>query len=110
MTDFVIKPLVLVKDERGADQYLYQGAVVPDYVPADRRKTLRDEGYISGGDDTPAVAAATEPASPPADESTSLPKAYATKAEWKAYALTQGMSEEEAEATSRDALAAKYAS
>lgn len=102
MTDFVIKPLVLVPDETGAIQYLYQGSVVPSYVGADRRKVLRDEGYIA------AEGAAVPVASPsqPADDA--KPAKSGSKADWKAYALSQGMSEEEAEAATRDDLAAKY--
>jgi len=37
-----------------------------------------------------------------------LPAKGDTKAVWKAYAIGKGMSEAEAEATTRDALAAKY--
>jgi hypothetical protein len=37
------------------------------------------------------------------------PTKSASKADWKAYAIAQGMSEDEAEATSRDNLAAQYA-
>lgn len=47
----VIAPLVITKREDGSDAYLYQGALVPDYVSKDEVKRLKDEGFVF--DDSP---------------------------------------------------------
>lgn len=46
MANVVKAPLVIVKDERGADQYLYQGATVPSYVKGEDLKRLKDEDLV----------------------------------------------------------------
>lgn len=43
------------------------------------------------------------------DPTDKLPARSASKADWKAYAASQGMDEDEAEKATRDELAAKYA-
>lgn len=46
MTYTVTAPLVIVRDKDGADQYLYQGAELPDYVDTERRKQLEADGMV----------------------------------------------------------------
>lgn len=46
MANVVKAPLVIVKDENGADQYLYQGATVPSHVKGDALKRLKDEDLV----------------------------------------------------------------
>lgn len=50
MAHKVTAPLVVVKNEQGADQYLYEGATVPDFVSAETVKRLTDEGLIGEAD------------------------------------------------------------
>lgn len=42
----VTAPLVIVNKPDGSHQYLYEGALIPDYVPDDRVKDLMDSGLI----------------------------------------------------------------
>lgn len=53
---------------------------------------------------------AAQAAAEPAAEPVKMPARSASKAEWKAYAVSRGMPEDEAERTSRDALAERYTS
>jgi hypothetical protein len=47
----VLGPLVIVKDEKGADHYFYQGAVLPEYVKGDALKALVDSGLVGSEED-----------------------------------------------------------
>ena len=40
-------PLVVTKGETGSDLYLYQGAVVPEFVKAEELKRLAADGLIT---------------------------------------------------------------
>jgi hypothetical protein len=60
----VTAPLVIVRKPDGADQYLYTGALVPEFVEAEDVKRLTDEGFI---DKVSAAEAKNAPA--PASES-----------------------------------------
>lgn len=113
MTDRVIKPLVLVRDERGATQYLYMGAEVPSYVNAERRKVLRDEGYIAAeGSSEPVAATGPAPVQPKGNVGAGdgPPAKTASKAEWVDYAVAKGVSRDEAEKSSKDELVSKHGS
>ena len=46
MAHIVTAPLVIVKKEDGSDQYLYEGAVVPDFVEKDRLDYLVAAGLV----------------------------------------------------------------
>lgn len=50
-----------------------------------------------------------EPKAAPEPEVLERPAKSASKADWKAYAVQEGMDEEEADKATRDELAAKYA-
>lgn len=103
MADVVIAPLVIAKDEQtGVPNYYYEGTVVPDSVSAEDRKRFRDEGL------TEAPKKAKESKSAPDDGEAGAPAKSASKADWKAYAISQGMSEDDAEASTRDKLAEQY--
>jgi len=42
----VTAPLVITKGETGSDLYLYQGAIVPEFVKADELKRLKADELI----------------------------------------------------------------
>lgn len=46
MAHIVTAPLVITKKPDGADLYLYEGAVLPDYVSADEVKRLDALGFL----------------------------------------------------------------
>jgi len=79
-----------------------QGAILPSDVPKDRIAHLLSVGLIAevGG-------SKSEPA--PVDSDTA-PAKSASKADWKAYAQAQGMSDGDAETATRDDLVELYAS
>lgn len=64
MAHIVTAPLVIVTKPDGSHQYLYEGALLPDFVDADRVKQLADEGFIDK-----VSAAAAKNAPDPAAES-----------------------------------------
>jgi hypothetical protein len=64
MAHIVTSPLVIVEKPDGSHQYLYEGALVPDFVPEERIKGLAAEGMI---DKVTAAVAKSAPA--PASES-----------------------------------------
>jgi hypothetical protein len=46
MSHVVTAPLVIAKKADGSDLYLYEGAVIPDIVPAETVKRLADIGLV----------------------------------------------------------------
>lgn len=42
----VTAPLVIAKKQDGSDLYLYEGAVLPDFVPEADVKRLSDLGFV----------------------------------------------------------------
>ncbi len=52
----VVAPLVAVRDENGYIQYLYRGAVLPEYVEGDQRKHLEELGMVAPGADDEVIA------------------------------------------------------
>lgn len=54
----VVAPLVITKNPDGSDRYLYQGAVLPDFVGDDEVKRLVDEKFVEKDGDEPAKSAA----------------------------------------------------
>jgi hypothetical protein len=102
MAGYVVKaPLIVVANPEngGRDVYIYEGAPVPSAIPAERIKDLLASDLIKKAEEPPAES-----------KGDGTPNKSASKADWKAYAISQGMDEAEAEATSRDDLAAKYLS
>ncbi|MFE7273037.1 hypothetical protein [Streptomyces sp. NPDC057623] len=69
------------------------------------------ERYAALADDPASGWRCVEPDPEPEPEPTVLerPAKSASKADWKAYAVQEGMDEAEADAATRDELAAKYA-
>jgi hypothetical protein len=62
----VTSPLVITKKEDGSDLYLYEGAVVPDFVSDDEVKRLSADKLIEKAGDESAKSAAkgSKPAAP----------------------------------------------
>lgn len=64
----VSAPLVITKKQDGSDLYLYQGAVLPDFVSDDEVKRLQKDDFLeelsSAEKAGPAKAAAKKPAAP----------------------------------------------
>lgn len=58
----VIGPLVVTKDEKGADQYFYQGSVLPEYVKGETLKGLVDSGLVGSEEDLAEAQADAAPA------------------------------------------------
>lgn len=85
----VTAPLVVVKDVAGVDHYFYRGQVITASVDQDRLAALAEQGLVAG-------AAAAEVDGPPAKS--------AKKADWVAYAVSQGVSEAEAKSSSKEDL------
>lgn len=52
----VVAPLVITKKEDGQDLYLYEGAVLPDFVKDDEAKRLLDEKYVLEASEAAAAA------------------------------------------------------
>lgn len=92
----VTAPLVLAKNEEGGDLYLYQGATVP--------KGQSDEwiaqhvGMIAETQDTPSED----------DGVDGKPSARSGVDAWRAYAISQGVPEEEAASLSKDELRDRF--
>lgn len=75
------------------------GRLLPDDVPADEVAALLRQGRVE---------VVVEPEPEPAPVVLERPAKSASKADWKAYAIQEGMDAEEAEKATRDDLAAKY--
>jgi hypothetical protein len=62
----VIKPLVITKKQDGSDLYLYEGAVLPDFVSDEEVKRLLDGEFVEKSGDEPAKSAAksSKPSAP----------------------------------------------
>lgn len=94
MNYVVTAPLVIAKSETGADLYVYKDGRVPagqtdEWV----ENHLRDKMI------------AEAPADADGDTSTDeKPKGNSSEEAWRAYAVTQGMSQEQADGMSRDEL------
>lgn len=92
----VTAPLVIAKTAEGADLYLYQSAL----VPADQSQDWIDRHVADG------MIAETAAVAPLEGDET--PAGNASHDDWVAYAVSQGMSQDEAEAMSRDDLRDLY--
>jgi hypothetical protein len=89
----------------------YQGSAVPDDVPDEQIQHHLDNDLIAEQAAAEEILAGEVVGAAPAGSVTSAadpPAKSASKADWKAYAVSQGMAEDLAESTSRDDLAAQY--
>jgi len=91
MTYTVLAPLVLVRDEAGKTHHHYAGAVI-DWIEPSHAAYLVAEGFVSGG---PAGGGDPVPG---------RPAHVAPKADWVAFAVSQGLDRAEAEGMSKQAL------
>lgn len=98
MSHQVTAPLVIVTDGSGRQEYLYAGALVPEYVSADRLAQLLEDGVVV--DVTPAAAVEEVLLEEPA--------LNASTADWAAYALSKGASEADIDGLKRDELVEKF--
>lgn len=76
------------------------GEMLPSDVPADEVAALLRQGRIS---------LVEEPAPAPEASEPKRPTKSGSKADWKAYAISRGLGEEEADKATRDDLAALFA-
>lgn len=76
------------------------GKLLPGDVPADEVQALLRQGRIES---------VNEPEPAPEPEPLGRPAKSASKADWKVFAVQEGTDEDEADAATRDELAAKYA-
>lgn len=91
----VTAPLVVVQDEQGSYHHIYQGAPLPKFVSDEDAERLAEGGLIEQDDAE-------------RGEQQSRPAKAASKAEWVAFAVAQGMSEEDAEAATKDDLVSAF--
>jgi hypothetical protein len=115
---YVVKALAaLVNVEGGFAQLLHRGAALPANVPADHLQHLLDnhlvvEGKPVGGLE-PVLTGDLQPVtvggSPDdVDGDGPIPAKSATKDVWVAFAVTQGATQEDAEASTKEDLIAAY--
>jgi hypothetical protein len=99
-----VAPLTLVRTlgENGTATLVYvdAGRPVPASADPEDVKRLVAEGFLE--------AVKPEPAATGDAGKGGAPAKSASKADWKAYAIAQGVSEEDAEKATRDELAALY--
>lgn len=101
----VIKPLIVVRDEKQQQHMLYQDAVFSDEgLDAEHVEMLEDEGFIEAF--TPPERHENE--GDPDGGSDGPPAKSASKADWVAFAVSQGADEDEADASTKDDLIEKY--
>jgi hypothetical protein len=93
----VTAPLVQVRRTDGSYVHVYEGGVLPDEADPEHVKQLLDGKMIASGG-----------SSESADDGDTRPAGNASHDEWAAYAVSQGMSEEEAAGKSRDELRDLY--
>lgn len=90
----VTAPLVVAKDEKGADVYLYEGAPVPDNVTGEQLTRLAADGMIAGHS--------------PGGSGDARPAQAEVKAAWVDFAVTRGADRGEAEAATKQDLVDRY--
>lgn len=99
---YIVKSaLVQVRMADGSYQHVYQGAPLPADADAEHVSVLVEGGMVERGHES-RVEALEQP------EDVEQPAGNASHDEWAAYAIAQGMSEEEAEGLSRNELRARF--
>lgn len=109
----VAAPLVVIKDGEGRDRYLYKGATVPTDVDTEHRDQLVDEGLLVEAKAPTTTSTDSTTTSTSTTSGSDTPNRSATKAAWVEYATAEArgddrLTEEEANAFTRDQLAEKY--
>lgn len=92
--------------------YVHRGEPVPEGASAEELKRLEDEGYIVKGqvgdvieDDSDSSEGSGDTGDSGSDEA---PAKSASKADWEAYARSQGATDEDLKDATKDGLVAKY--
>ena len=98
MTYKVVAPLVLAKDPEGRVHYVYEGGEF-SWLSDEQAEHFLSEGLVVEVDDEPAA---------PHGEAEGKPLRAANKAEWVAYAVSQGAVEAEAEELNKQELIDLY--
>jgi len=109
---YVVKaPLVQAKKTDGSYVHVYAGGTLPDDVDDTQLKQLLKSEMVVEGDAVTDAEGAAEPddAEPEPTEVGEKPAGNASHDEWVAYAVAQGVDQEEAEALSRDQLRDRFA-
>jgi hypothetical protein len=105
----VLTPVPGVNDDVGRVHFSNGVAEIDDTVHAAELNYMRNAGYIiREPDETAEEPAVDDPQ--PAAEAGDKPKKTAPVAEWRAYAVTQGLSVEEADALTKNQLVERFAS
>lgn len=98
----VTKPLIVVRDELGAQHMFYEGASFSsEGLDKDHVEQLEEEGFIEERE---------EPELPEnaGDQGDGAPTKSASKGDWEAYARSQGATDEDLDGLTKDELVAKY--
>lgn len=91
-------PLTVCRSQTGGYVQVYAGQPAPGDITKDDAERLLEEDYLEERE----VAAAVD------DDSDGPPAKSAAKGDWVAFAVSQGMSEEDANAATKDQLVEQY--
>jgi topoisomerase IA-like protein len=103
MSHQVTSPLVVAKRADGTYVHVYQGGTLPEDVDAAQLEQLVASKMVTSSDEKPAKAKKAK-AETPEPDAPEQPAGNASHDEWVAYAVSQGVDQDEAEAKSRDEL------
>jgi hypothetical protein len=98
----VTAPLVQARKQDGSYVHVYEGGVLPSDVDEAQLSQLVESGMVSESD-----GADTAPEDDEAEDD-DRPAGNASQEEWHAYAVAQGMPEDEAASLSRNELRDRY--
>lgn len=96
----VTAPLVVLRQQDGSRVHLYQGAPVPDTADSEHVDQLVELGMLGKAETAVAAASGEAPAGPPAKS--------ASKADWEAYARSQGATDADLDGATKDDIVAIY--
>jgi hypothetical protein len=101
----VTGPVALLTDSAGKIHYYYKDATLPEDMREDERARLLDLGLIGEIDDAGlVVAVVAEPVTTSSTDTVERPKLTAPKSAWDDYAVSRGMTREEAESLGKSEL------
>lgn len=100
----VTGPVALLTDSAGKIHYYYKDATLPEDMREDERKRLLDLGLIGEIDDGGLLVAVVAEAPASSTDTVERPKLTAPKSAWDDYAVSRGMSREEAESLGKSEL------
>lgn len=107
--NYVVKaPLVVATQADGSHLYLYHGAPVPEDLPSDEVKRLKDEKFIGTPDDAKKAAKKSSSSSDAYDPAKGAPAKNGKLEDWQAFAKSKGATDQDLADVSRDDLVAKY--